>query len=1002
MKLKKAHLSKILIFAISFFAVGIGIVSIHNRLTYREPFDGIHLAEDSNGIIQLKVLEEGPAKRAGLKSGDKLLAIEAHKVLADGRKILRTWSLSVPNQINTIIYRNNKIEDSIIEELFHPTDCQKILWYQGIFGNVNYKVVSESQLKEVTLKISSKPLAHNKTYIFISFVGFCFLLIGLSVAFSSKRMKGYYLYFYFLCLGFFLLFCLSYTSSRDFLGSAIFWIDAGARLFLPAIFLHFFLIFPNPKKLLVSKPALASLLYTPAAVLLFLDILLVNYNIIFPSSGSQHGFKLNYQFQTLSRAELVYLGLFFLLGILALMGSYRWNKSIWVKRQIKWILWGLGLGLSPLVLIYIPLYLLGKTTPTATIFSTIPLIIIPLSIAYAILKYKLMDVEVIIKRAMVFGLAMASVMAVHMLLVSSISTYFPDIGAEFFAVITFLATLLVVVLFAPIKKKIQFYLDKMLYKDRYDIRLELRGFSYELSREVNLKQLLDTITHRVADTLTIKDVAIAFYSSEEPRIFKLVKRIGSTKALTNKLSESLSNFILSALKDKDYLTLEESFKLGAEFPEDKAFLKAFNQLHLIPLMAKGRLKALLLVGIKDDSLPLSSEDLQLLTTFAGPAAIAIENALLYQTVHRKAEELTELKDYLENIVESIDAGVLVIDLEERIISWNRKLESLYGLTRSSTLGKKINRVFPTDFLNSVSDFLGQNGWVAREINSIYKIPLHKKPGNKIVFNLSIAPLFKKDGEIYGKVIIFDDITERIALEEQLQRSEKLAALGYLAASVAHEINTPLTGISSYVQMLLKNMEKDDSRAETLKKVEKHSFRASQIINNLLNFSRKSEPHFQEINVNQVIRETLSLIEYQLKRNKIKMKLKLDGKLPQTYADQSKLQQLFVNMFLNACDSMPKGGTLGISTVSEDSSIIINIKDTGIGIPKEAIGKIYEPFFTTKPTRGTGLGLSVSYGIIQEHMGSISVKSAPEKGTIFKIKLPILRGNYAEEKTHINN
>jgi len=1002
MKLKKPKLSTIFIFAISFFAVGLGIVSIHNRLTYREPFDGISLVEEANGIIKLEVQGESPASRAGLKSGDKLLSIEAHKMLPDGREILRAWSISTPKQINTIIYRNEEIEDSIKEELFHPTDCQKIFWYQGIVGNANYKVLSENQLREITLRISSIPLADNKIFLFLSFVGFCFLLIGLSVAFSSKRIRGYHLHFYLLCLVFFLLFCLSYTDSGDFLGNTIFWIDASARLFLPAIFLHFFLIFPRTKKSLIIMPKLASFVYAPAAVLLLLNILLVNYNIIFPSNVSQFGLKLNYQFQALSKAELIYLGLFFIIGILALIGSYRSSKSIWVKKQIKWILWGLGLGLGPLVLIYIPLYLLDRTTFTATIFSSIPLIIIPLSTAYAILKYKLMDVEVIIKRGMVFGLAMASVMAVHMLLVSSISTYFPNIGAEFFVAITFLATLLVVVLFAPIKNKIQIYLDKMLYKDRYDVRLELRSFSYELSREVNLRQLLDTIVHRAADTLNIKDIALAFYSSEKPQIFKLVKRIGSTKTLTKKLSANFSAFIFSALKDRDHITLEEPSKLGAEFPEDRAFLSAFNQLYLIPSMAKGELKALLIVGIKNDSLPLNSEDLQLLATFAGPAAIAIENALLYQAVNKKAEELIELKDYLESIVESIEAGVAVIDLKERIISWNRKLELLLGLKRSTAIGKKVYEIFPPDFLNYVSSFLGRNGWIAREINSIYKIPLYDKSDSKIVINLSIAPLFKKDGEIYGKVIIFDDITERIALEEQLQHSEKLAALGYLAASVAHEINTPLTGISSYVQMLLKNMEKDDSRAELLKKVEKHSFRASQIINNLLNFSRKSEPHFQEINVNQIIKETLSLIEYQLKRNKIKMNLELDSKLPQTYADLSKLQQLFVNMFLNACDSMPKGGTLGISTTSEDSSIIIDIKDTGIGIEKENLGKIYEPFFTTKPTQGTGLGLSVSYGIIQEHMGSISVKSTLEKGTIFKIKLPILRGNYAEEKTHINN
>jgi two-component system NtrC family sensor kinase len=1003
MKLRNLQLNKILIFAISFLAIGIGIVSIHNRLTYREPYDGITLIQAENGLIELTVAANSPAYRAGLESGDKLYAIKTRISLPDNRTVLRSWNFSSSKQITTTIYNNNnEIEASLFEELYQPTDCQKILWYQGTAGDVNYTVLKGNQLKEAHFKISGEPLPNNKLYLFMSFVGFCSLLIGLSVTFSSKGLREHNLHFYLLCLAFFLLFALSYTSNNDFLGRTILWLEIAARLFLPALFLHFFLVFPAAKKLFLNQPKLAGFVYVPAVVLMILIFALMNYNVMFMPSEGQLGLKLNYGFLALNKGVLIYFSVFFLLGIAALIGSYRSSKNIWIKKQAKWMLWGLGLGLGPLAVLYIPFYLLEKMTTSVTIFSTLPLIIIPLAMAYAILKYKLMDVEVIIKRGMVFALAIGSVMALYMLLVSSISNYFPGMNPELLAALTFLATLLVVILFAPIKNKIQTYLDKILYKDRYDVRIELKGISSELSREVNLGQLLETLVNRVADTLNVENVAIALYSDGESRKFTIAKSVGNTIKLIRNLSEDFSAFIPSALSSKDYLTVEEPFKLSSEFPADKNLLTAFSQIHFIPFMAKEELKALLIVGIKEDNLPLSSEDLQLLTTIAGPAAIALENALLYKALHHKAEELAELKDYLENIVESINAGVLVIDLEEKIISWNSKLERLYGLKREDAIGKKLSTVFPTDFLNSASAFLGQNGWITREINSIYKIPLRNKRGVKIIVNFSIAPLFKKDGEIYGKVIIFDDITERITLEEQLQHSEKLAALGYLSASVAHEVNTPLTGISSYIQMLLKKMDENDPRIELLRKVEKHSFRASQIVNNLLNFSRKKESKFQEIDVNKVIQETLSLIDYQLKRCKINVALQLDTKLPQTYGDQGRLQQLFMNMFLNARDSMQCGGTLAIATLAENSDIIINIKDTGIGIPEENLNKIYKPFFTTKPAGGTGLGLSVSYGIVQQHMGSISVKSTPGKGTLFKIKLPIYKGSYEEEKTHISN
>ncbi len=1003
MKLRNLQANKILIFAMSFLAIGIGIISIHNRLTYREPYDGVVLTQAENGHINIEIAANSPGYRAGLENGDKLLAIGTYKSLPDGRTVLRSWTLSSSNQITTTVYGvDNEIEASFFEKLYKATDCQKILWYQGIVGDVNYTVLRGNQLKDVQFKISSKPLPNNKLYLFMSFVGFCFLLIGLSVAFSTKGLRKYNLHFYLLCLAFFLLFTLSYTSNNEFLGRVILWIELGARLFLPALFLHFLLIFPMPKKLFLNQPKLVGFVYVPAAVLMILNFALLHYNTIFMPSDGQLGLKLNYNFSALGKGELIYYSIFFILGMAALIGSYRASKNIWIKKQAKWLLWGLGLGLGPLAIIYIPFYLLEKITTSVTIFSTLPLIIIPLTMAYAILKYKLMDVEVIIKRGMVFALATGSVMALYMLLVSSISTYLPGMNPELLAALTFLATLLVVVLFAPIKNKIQTYLDKILYKDRYDIRIELKRFSFELSREVNLEQLLDTLVNRVAETLNVENVAIVLHSDEESRMFKVAISVGNTIKHTHNLSGDFSTFIPSALSGKDYLTMEEPSKLSAEFPADKKLLNAFSQIHFIPFMAKEELKALLIVGIKEDNLPLNSEDLQLLTTIAGPAAIAVENALLYQALHHKAEELTELKDYLENIVESIDAGVLVINMEEKIISWNRKLEKLYSLKREDAEGKKLSAVFPRDFLNSASTFLGQNGWITREINNIYKIPLRNKGGAKIIVNLSIAPLFKKDGEIYGKVIIFDDITERTALEEQLQHSEKLAALGYLSASVAHEVNTPLTGISSYIQMLLKKMDGNDPRIGLLKKVEKHSFRASQIVNNLLNFSRKKESQFQEIDVNKVIQETLSLINYQFKRCNIDVALQLDHQLPQTFGDQGRLQQLFMNMFLNARDSMQQGGTLAISTLAKNSDIIINIEDTGIGIPEENLDKIYKPFFTTKPIGGTGLGLSVSYGIVQDHMGSISVKSSPGKGTIFKIKLPIYKESYEEEKTHISN
>jgi signal transduction histidine kinase len=234
----------------------------------------------------------------------------------------------------------------------------------------------------------------------------------------------------------------------------------------------------------------------------------------------------------------------------------------------------------------------------------------------------------------------------------------------------------------------------------------------------------------------------------------------------------------------------------------------------------------------------------------------------------------------------------------------------------------------------------------------------------------------------------DDITDKSNMEEQLLQVEKLSSLGLLAAGIAHEVNTPITGISSFTQMLLKETPESDHRNTMLKKIETQTFRAAEIVNGLLNFSRMNGSEFKHLDVNQLLQESLALLEHQLTRSHIRIQSSLDGSVPLVYGNAGKLQQVFVNLLLNAKDAMPSGGELEVKTVKNDTMVIVDINDTGVGISEENIRRIYDPFFTTKRSeKGTGLGLAVTYGIIQEHGGGIFVDSEPTKGTHFRLKLP---------------
>jgi signal transduction histidine kinase len=318
------------------------------------------------------------------------------------------------------------------------------------------------------------------------------------------------------------------------------------------------------------------------------------------------------------------------------------------------------------------------------------------------------------------------------------------------------------------------------------------------------------------------------------------------------------------------------------------------------------------------------------------------------------------------------------------------MEVMYALPRWQALTRPLGEIFPTGFAEEFYRLRQSPG-----IHNLYKFRLAAPTGETRIVNVAIAPLVTKKFSVIGRLIIMDDITERVELESQLSQADKLSSIGLLAAGVAHEVNTPLAVISSYAQMLSKQLQGDEKKGALLDKITRQTFRASEIVNNLLNFSRTSASEFSEVDVNRIILDTLSLLEHQFKTARVSVDDELEPHLPPIQGNAGRLQQVFLNLFLNAKDAMPGGGTLRVATSNGDGVSVV-ISDTGRGIAQEHIHRIYDPFFTTKNSaqdgqrRGTGLGLSVTYGIIQEHAGKIRVESVPDEGTTFYLEFPLLR------------
>ncbi len=392
-----------------------------------------------------------------------------------------------------------------------------------------------------------------------------------------------------------------------------------------------------------------------------------------------------------------------------------------------------------------------------------------------------------------------------------------------------------------------------------------------------------------------------------------------------------------------------------------------------------------------------------------------------QEVARLGEEAQVREAFIRDVVESIRDGIVVVDREGRITAWNRAMEQLYGMTAIEARGLPILEAFPKlkaqGFAKILARILEENEEVA-----LGGVEHETRFRGRVTMDLKGSPLRTPTGEVIGAVFALEDVTERIQLERIARQSEKMAAVGTLAAGIAHEINNPIGIITSRVELMLMEAREKGLTPEVMKDlqvVEKHAGRVAKITQGLLSFSRQAPWKMTTVDVNQVVEETLLLVEKQLAKEGIALKKDLAADPPKIQGSPNHLEQVVVNLLTNAREAMPRGGVLRVSTTvhrppltddrkGEDrsgrrSSVIesgvqIRIGDTGPGIPAEIVPRIFDPFFTTKE-QGSGLGLSITYGIVREHGGTISVDSQPGEGSTFIIQLPIPGGAKTGGATH---
>jgi len=929
----QTRLTAILLGLLTIAAVVFGLLNFRQRNQFALPDDGVTWLDTSSGVQAWRVQSASPAARAGVRPGDIVVEI-------NGTRVSRA-----------------------------PQVAQELL-RAGIWSQVPYALIRGGVSFEA--KIVTTPFRQpNVIWNCFGVLAVLYLLIGLFI-FAKRWTASRAVHFYVFCLVSFIYYAFHYSGKLNSFDWTIYWSNVVALLLQAALLVHFALVFPNRR--VRNQKFWVALTYLAPLGILLLHISVATAALDLMPSISSRVF--------LDQLEFGYSGLYFLIAAFIFLFSYRRASSGLLRQQLKWVTFGTFAGTVPFFCLYVLPFVAGKLPNDWMVASVFSLVLIPLCFGYAIIRYRLMDVDIIFKRGIVYTLATASVIAVYFAIVATIGLLFHSTGSAGSAG-TVVAIVIAAFLFQPLRDWMQGRLDRFFYRDRLNYRRTLIEFGRTLTNEVRLLPLLGSVLDRLSQALLVDHLAIFLEEPGQPERFALARSLGVHAEPPLDLS-FLNISQRPALAEAGLFF--ESVRGASESESVRQTLEKLDLNYFVPCRFRERPVAVLGLGKTVDGDYLTSEDMELLDTIGGYLAIAIENARLYESLEQKASQIEHLKEFHENIIQSLSIGVLTADLDDCIDSWNPQMERLLGIGYGEAMGQPLSDILPPDLCAEIASRAHHE-----HTASVYKFRLRSRRGEYFVINASFAPLTEKDGKRSGRLVLLDDITDRVRMEEQMSQNEKLTSLGLLAAGVAHEVNTPLAVISNYIQMLSKQIPREDERQKTIEKIVKQTFRASEIVNNLLNFSRTGAAEFIEINLNSILDETLSLVQHPFKTGRVTVIRNFGENLPFVLGSSTKLQQVFLNLFMNARDAMPSGGMLEVRTYARNGSVEVEVTDTGMGIRPENLNRVFDPFFTTKASgRGTGLGLSVSYGIVKEHAGKMDVRSTPDKGTSFRVEFPVAR------------
>ena len=600
-------------------------------------------------------------------------------------------------------------------------------------------------------------------------------------------------------------------------------------------------------------------------------------------------------------------------------------------------------------------------------------------VAHAIIRHRLMDIRIVIRRGFVYLVTFLSSAAIFVLLFLGSNTILPR--QHGFSARDVLLALIVAVLFQSVKLRVQRVFDRYLYRDPYDYARTLREASRALAATIDLPAILDHVGRVLTRTLRPEGMSIYLFDSED-LLFVLAWSSGAL-SLPEKISTS--SLLLTTLSADHQMLLRDEVTEAASSKRLPRLPIELEELHaevVVPLVEEDEVIGTLVLGAKRSGDPYFSNDVDLLTTLANQAAVAVRNAQTHARV-------VHMNEQMNKVLETIESGVVAVGPRGRITLFNRAAEHLTGTSTKLALGQ------PPEGLPTPLAELLKSTAADRQPRSHIEFSLPGPTGQLVPLICSTSPLRGPGGATLGAVAVLNDISRLKELEHEKRRAERLASIEAIASGLVHEIRNPLVGIKTYAQLLPSRGASEEFRDMFSRTAGREIGRIDDLLSRFRTISGASREPMKTVDISEPLRDTLETLHAQMVDRQIRLRQVGDMAHRPVLGNRSQLQQLFLNLCLNAIQAMEPGGelTVRVADLSEGggSTILVEVADTGPGIPDDLLATIFDPFVTTKP-HGTGLGLAISRGIADAHHARLVARNnVGRPGCTFTVEFPVPSG-----------